>query len=131
MARQRIQTTQPDFFQIKSVADGVYAAVAAPTYKGNSNGAIIVNEDGVVVVDSHSKPSAARVLEVAPRYEKPFSKYPVYRPWRRQVLVNIERIYAAVDWALRSYSPGVFPPTRPAPTLDRALRQRSCYTEED
>jgi cyclase len=28
----------------------------------NSNAAIIVNEDGVVVVDSHSKPSAARLL---------------------------------------------------------------------
>jgi cyclase len=44
------------------VAEGVYAAVAAPAYKVNSNAAIIVNEDGVVVDDSHSKPSAARVL---------------------------------------------------------------------
>ena len=51
-----------ELFEIKPVADGVYAAVAAPAYKVNSNAAIIVNEDGVVVVDSHSKPSAARVL---------------------------------------------------------------------
>jgi cyclase len=49
-------------FDIKPVAEGIYAAVAAPAYKVNSNAAIIVNEDGVVVVDSHSKPSAARVL---------------------------------------------------------------------
>jgi hypothetical protein len=105
--------------------------VAALTYEGNSNGAIIVNEDGVVVVDSHSKPSAARILEVAPRYEKPFSKSPDYRPWRRQVLVNIERICAAVDWALRSYSLGYLRLSALQPTLDIALRQRSCYTEED
>ena len=49
-------------FEITPVADGVYAAVAAPAYKVNSNAAIIVNEDGVVVIDSHSKPSAARAL---------------------------------------------------------------------
>jgi glyoxylase-like metal-dependent hydrolase (beta-lactamase superfamily II) len=51
-----------ELFDITPVADGVYAAVAAPAYKVNSNAAIIVNEDGVVVVDSHSKPSAARLL---------------------------------------------------------------------
>jgi len=44
------------------VADGVYAAVAAPAYKVNSNAAVIVTDDGVVVVDSHSKPSAARAV---------------------------------------------------------------------
>jgi glyoxylase-like metal-dependent hydrolase (beta-lactamase superfamily II) len=49
-------------FEITPVADGVYAAVAAPAYKINSNAAIIVNDDGVIIVDSHSKPSAARVL---------------------------------------------------------------------
>jgi cyclase len=58
----RYQTMKTELFEIKPVADGVYAAVAAPAYKVNSNAAIIVNEDGVVVVDSHSKPSAARVL---------------------------------------------------------------------
>jgi cyclase len=52
----------PALFEIKPVADGIYAAVAAPAYKINSNAAIIVNDDGVIVVDSHSKPSAARVL---------------------------------------------------------------------
>jgi cyclase len=40
----------------------VYAAIAAPQYKVNSNAAVILTNDGVVVVDSHSKPSAARAL---------------------------------------------------------------------
>ena len=51
-----------DLFELKKVAGGVYAAVAAPAYKINSNAAIIETEDGVIVVDSHSKPSAARVV---------------------------------------------------------------------
>src|SRR6267143_1071431 len=46
-------------FDIKKVADGVYAAVASPAYKVNCNTAIIGNADGVMVVDTHSKPSAA------------------------------------------------------------------------
>jgi cyclase len=49
-------------FDIKKVADGVYAAVASPAYKVNCNTAIIENADGVMVVDTHSKPSAARVI---------------------------------------------------------------------
>jgi len=49
-------------FDIKKVADGVYAAVAAPAYKVNCNTAIIENDDGVMIVDTHSKPSAARVI---------------------------------------------------------------------
>jgi len=49
-------------FDVKTVADGVHVAVAAPAYKVNSNTAIIESDDGVVVVDTHSKPSAARVI---------------------------------------------------------------------
>ena len=49
-------------FDVKKVADGVHVAVAAPAYKVNSNTAIIESEDGVVIVDTHSKPSAARVI---------------------------------------------------------------------
>jgi glyoxylase-like metal-dependent hydrolase (beta-lactamase superfamily II) len=55
-------TTHKDLFEFKQVADGVYAAVAAPQYKVNSNAAVILTNDGVVVVDSHSKPSAAQAL---------------------------------------------------------------------
>src|SRR5246127_3760433 len=49
-------------FDIHKVADGVWAAVASPAYKVNCNTAIIENSDGVMVVDTHSKPSAARVI---------------------------------------------------------------------
>lgn len=49
-------------FEIKRVADGVHVAVAAPAYKVNCNTAIIENDDGVMVVDTHSKPTAARVI---------------------------------------------------------------------
>jgi cyclase len=56
------KTVTKDLFELKAVADGVYAAIAAPQYKVNSNAAVILTNDGVVVVDSHSKPSAARVL---------------------------------------------------------------------
>ena len=49
-------------FDIKKVADGVHVAVAAPAYKVNCNTAIIESDDGVVIVDTHSKPSAARLI---------------------------------------------------------------------
>ena len=49
-------------FDVKKVADGVHVAVATPAYKVNSNTAIIESDDGVVIVDTHSKPSAARVI---------------------------------------------------------------------
>src|SRR6266446_2335005 len=49
-------------FDIQKVADGVHVAVAAPAYKVNCNTAIIESDDGVVIVDTHSKPSAARVI---------------------------------------------------------------------
>jgi cyclase len=56
------KTAERDLFELKPVADGVYAAIAAPRFKVNSNAAVIFTNDGVVVVDSHSKPSAAYAL---------------------------------------------------------------------
>ena len=56
------KTVAKNLFELKPVADGVYAAVAATQYKLNSNAAVILTNDGVVVVDSHSKPSAAQAL---------------------------------------------------------------------
>jgi glyoxylase-like metal-dependent hydrolase (beta-lactamase superfamily II) len=49
-------------FDFRRVADGVHVGVAAPAFKVNSNTAIIESDDGVVIVDTHSKPSAARVI---------------------------------------------------------------------
>jgi hypothetical protein len=34
---------------------------------------------------------------LAPTYEKPFSAYGEYRPWRTGLLANIERTYAMVS----------------------------------
>src|SRR2546430_5497341 len=49
-------------FDTQKGADGGPGAVAAPAYKVNCNTAIIESDDGVVIVDTHSKPSAARMI---------------------------------------------------------------------
>lgn len=49
-------------FTLTPIADGVYAAISTPQYKTNCNAMIIVLDDSVLVVDTHSKPSAARAL---------------------------------------------------------------------
>lgn len=51
-----------DLFAIEKVADGVFAALAKPQVMINCNAAIFVNSDHVVVLDAHSKPSAAASL---------------------------------------------------------------------
>jgi len=51
-----------DLFDLQKVADGVYAAVAKPRTPINCNGAVIVYDEGVLVVDTHSRPSSARAL---------------------------------------------------------------------
>ncbi|MDP2325193.1 MAG: MBL fold metallo-hydrolase, partial [Gammaproteobacteria bacterium] len=56
------ETSDKELFELKPVADGIYAAIAAPRYKVNCNAAVILTNDGVIVVDSHSKPSAAQAL---------------------------------------------------------------------
>ncbi|PYN76180.1 MAG: hypothetical protein DMD97_13235, partial [Candidatus Rokuibacteriota bacterium] len=56
------QTADKDLFELKKVGDGVYAAVAATRYKVNCNAAVIMTDDGVIVVDTHSKPSASRAV---------------------------------------------------------------------
>jgi glyoxylase-like metal-dependent hydrolase (beta-lactamase superfamily II) len=56
------QTAGTESFELKKVGDGVWAAVAAPRYKVNSNAAVIETNDGLVIVDTHGKPSAAQVL---------------------------------------------------------------------
>jgi cyclase len=65
-----------ELFELKPVADGIYAAIAAPRYKVNCNAAVILTNDGVVVVDSHSKPSAALALY---REVQSITKQPIKR----------------------------------------------------
>jgi glyoxylase-like metal-dependent hydrolase (beta-lactamase superfamily II) len=54
--------TSDDLFDLVEVSDGVYAAIAKPSYKLNGNAAVIINENDVIVIDSHSTPSAAASL---------------------------------------------------------------------
>jgi len=70
------QTAGADSFELKKVGDGVWAAVAAARYKVNSNAAVIETNDGLVIVDTHSKPSAAQALfkDVQAVTKKPVKK---------------------------------------------------------
>jgi glyoxylase-like metal-dependent hydrolase (beta-lactamase superfamily II) len=49
-------------FDLKPVVPGVWAAIAKEQYKVNCNAAVVELDDGLLVVDTHSKPSAARAL---------------------------------------------------------------------
>jgi cyclase len=49
-----------ELFDFKPVADGVYAAIAKPSFRTNCNSIIVMLDDGVLVVDTESKPSAAQ-----------------------------------------------------------------------
>ncbi|MBM3740145.1 MAG: MBL fold metallo-hydrolase [Acidobacteria bacterium] len=61
--RARAQsTTLPDLFDFTKAADGVYLAVARPQTVLNSNAVIFENSRDLLIMDSHSKPSAVAVL---------------------------------------------------------------------
>jgi cyclase len=49
-------------FDIQKVADGVYAVIVKPPNFVGSNGAIIINKDDVLIVDTHYRPSMAAEL---------------------------------------------------------------------
>src|SRR6266446_2770433 len=61
-ARAQAQTASASLFTIEKVAEGVFAALAKPQALTNSNAAIFVLGRDVLVVDAHSKPSAAASL---------------------------------------------------------------------
>jgi cyclase len=61
-ARAAAPSSEPNLFDIQKVADGVYFARARPQAMLNCNAAIFVRSKDVVVVDAHSKPSAAASL---------------------------------------------------------------------
>jgi len=61
-ARAQSQTARANLFDIERVADGVFAALAKPAALTNCNAAIFVLSRDVLVVDAHSKPSAAAAL---------------------------------------------------------------------
>jgi glyoxylase-like metal-dependent hydrolase (beta-lactamase superfamily II) len=61
-ARAQAPGASTNLFTIEKVADGVFAALARPQVLTNCNAAIFVNSQDVLVVDAHSKPSAAAAL---------------------------------------------------------------------
>ena len=61
-ARAQAPGASTSLFKIEKVADGVFAALARPQVLTNCNAAIFVNSQDVLVVDAHSKPSAAAAL---------------------------------------------------------------------
>jgi cyclase len=61
-ARAQAPGASTNLFTIEKVADDVYAALAQPQILTNCNAAIFVNSQDVLVVDAHSKPSAAAAL---------------------------------------------------------------------
>src|SRR5262245_38338830 len=61
-ARAQAPTATANLFTIEKVADGAFAALAKPQALTNSNAAIFVLDRDVLVVDAHSKPSAAAAL---------------------------------------------------------------------
>jgi cyclase len=61
-ARAAAPSSDPNLFDIQKVANGIYFAHARPQAMTNCNAAIFVRSKDVVVVDAHSKPSAATSL---------------------------------------------------------------------
>jgi cyclase len=61
-ARSAAPSSDPNLFDIQKVASGIYFARARPQAMLNCNAAIFVRSKDVVVVDAHSKPSAAASL---------------------------------------------------------------------
>src|SRR3954454_5203003 len=61
-ARAQARPGMPSLFDIQRVAPGVYAAVAKRLAVINCNAAIFENSSDLLIVDSHSKPSAVVAL---------------------------------------------------------------------
>jgi glyoxylase-like metal-dependent hydrolase (beta-lactamase superfamily II) len=62
VARAQAPGASTQLFDIQKIADGVYFALAHPQALTNCNAAIFVSSQDVLVVDAHSKPSAAASL---------------------------------------------------------------------
>ena len=61
-ARAQARPGMRSLFDIQKVAEGVYAAIAKPAAVLNCNAAIFENAEDLLVVDTHSKPSAVVAL---------------------------------------------------------------------
>jgi cyclase len=73
VAAVRSQTPPATAHTFRQIAPGVYSAIGAASLNSGSNSAVIVNQDDVIVVDSHMTPEAGRVLiqEIKTLTDKP------------------------------------------------------------
>ena len=63
VAAFRAQTTPPQgAYRFQKIADGIYSAIGTGSMIVGSNSAVIVNQDDVLVVDSHMSPESARAM---------------------------------------------------------------------
>jgi cyclase len=75
LARAQATPDMPSLFDIQKVADGAYAAIAKRTAVLNCNAAIFENSEDLLIVDTHSKPSA--VVSLIAQLQREVSKKPV------------------------------------------------------
>ena len=82
-------------FDVTQVASGVYAVIAKPGIA--SNGAFIVNNDDVVVVDTHLRPSWARevIAEIKKITDKPV-RYVINTHWHRDHVQGNQGVHRRV-----------------------------------
>ena len=62
LVEQSTPTSGAPLFKIQRVSNSVFAAIARPVPMLNCNAAVVVGPEYVLVVDTHSKPSAAQAL---------------------------------------------------------------------
>jgi cyclase len=74
-ARAQASPDLPSLFDIQKIAAGVYAAIARPAAILNCNAAIFENSDDLLIVDTHSKPSA--VIALVAQLRKEVTQKPV------------------------------------------------------
>jgi cyclase len=74
-ARAQASPDLPSLFDIQKIAAGVYAAIARPAAVLNCNAAIFENSDDLLIVDTHSKPSA--VIALVAQLRKDVTQKPV------------------------------------------------------
>src|SRR5579863_6866157 len=69
-------------FDLQKIGDGVYAVIVKPGNIVGSNGAVIINKDDVLIIDTHYRPSMAAELmaEVRRLTPKPI-RYVVNTHW--------------------------------------------------
>lgn len=100
-ARAQAQTAPANLFDIEKVADGVFAALAKPAALTNCNAAIFVLSRDVLVVDAHSKPSAAAALIAQVKKEV------TDKPVRYLVNTHFHWDHTQGDAAYKRTNPGV------------------------